>query len=116
MRKIVMLAAMLIAPAMGTESAQAGDRGHGFHHSAPPAFAHQRHFQPPRFGHRGSVVVFKYRGGFRHGPPASARPSHVWRPYHRAPALTFGRHPHPAAWRGFAPQHRVWSGRPQRHW
>jgi hypothetical protein len=118
MRKIVLLAAMLIAPGIAAPPAEAGDRGRG----------HHRPVQPRHFGHRG-VVVFQYRSGgfgYRHGRPTFVRPPHVWRPPHRAPVLTFGRHPHAAPWRGFAPHHmpwrgfapyqRTWQGRPQHRW
>jgi hypothetical protein len=129
MRKIVLLAAMLIAPGIAAPPAEAGERGRGHHFSAPPAFGHHRHVLPRHFGHRGGGVAFQYRSGgfgYRHGRPTFVRPPHVWRPPHRAPVLTFGRHPHAAPWRGFAPHHmawrgfapyqKTWQGRPQHRW
>jgi hypothetical protein len=79
MRKIVLLAAMLIAPGIAAPPAEAGERGRGHHFSAPPAFGHHRPVQPRHFGHRG-VVVFQYRSGgfgYRHGRPTFVRPPHV---------------------------------------
>lgn len=125
MRKIVLLAAMLIAPGMAAEPAEAGGRGHhGQHQFAPPAFSHHRYVQPRHFGHRGSVAVFKFHNrsfGVRHGRPTFVRPPHfrtphVWRPHYRSPPLTFGRHPQGRPWSGFRTHQGVWWGRPHHPW
>jgi len=86
MRRIVLLAAMLIAPGFAALPAEAGDRGPGFRHfprhvGAPPhfwrdgkrfqpghfgqqrhfkprQFGHQRHFRPRHFAHSGAFLKF----------------------------------------------------------
>ena len=90
MRKVLMLAVMLLTPAIVPEPAAAGDRGHGFRHAPSHADAkrhfshhgkwlHGRSFSPPRhvaprhFGHAGGWVVPRFHGGgpgfkFGHGP------------------------------------------------
>ena len=120
MRKIMLLAAMLIAPGVAAEPAEAGGLGYGHHQFAPPAFNHHRYVRPPHFGHRGSVAVFRFdnsRFGFRHSRPTFVRPPHfrpphVWRHHQRAPVLTFGRPPHAKPWGGFQTRHGAWHGRP----
>ena len=142
MRRFLMLAAMLIAPAMAPQPAEAGDRGHGFRHSPPPLFTQPRfshygkpfhfghrpviprHFGHPRpvmprhFGHSRGTVLFKFHSGgfgFKHGLLPPARPHHFHRPHHRAPALTFGRPSHVKDWGFSRSHHKSWRGRSHRH-
>lgn len=132
MRKIVVLAVMLIAPGMAPQSAEAADRRPGFgnfppHSFSQPHFARHgsrshgghfgppRHFQPRHFGHfGGSVLRFHNRGlGFRFGNLPHVRPPHFAR-HHRAPFLTFGHLPQVSPW-GFSQRHhQVWRGPPPR--
>jgi len=85
MRKIVLLAAMLLAPGFATLPAAAGDRGPGFRHAPshfgapkvwrhgkgfhpghfgkhrdfkPRHFGHHRHFRPRHFAHSGTFLKF----------------------------------------------------------
>jgi hypothetical protein len=127
MRKVLMLAAMLIVPALAPEPVQAGDRGHGFRHapshfgagkhfSHPGKWAHGRSFSHPRhFGHSSGRVVLRFHSGhgFTFGHRPFVKPHHVFR--HRAPVLTFGHHPHFKPW-GFSQHQRVWRGRSHHRW
>ena len=145
MRKIVLLAAMLIVPGLMAGPAAAGDRGPGFRHfpphvGAPPhvwrqgrwfqpgRFDPPRHFQPRRFGHSGAFLKFHDGSfGFRFGtprhfkpfhfvPPHFAKPHHFGRHHHRPPALTFARPSHFKPW-GFSQRHhKSWRGRSHRRW
>ena len=96
MRKIVLLAAMLIAPGLAALPAEAGDRGPGFRHAPPHVgaaphvwrhgksfhpghfrhhrhvsprhFGHHRHFRPRHFAHSGAFLKFHDGSfGFRLG-------------------------------------------------
>ena len=137
MRKIVLLAAMLIVPGLMAGPAAAGDRGPGFRHSPPhigakPHFSHHgkwfhgrhfgppRHFRPPHVGRPGGVVVFKFhqggfgfkRGTFAPVRPPHFRPPHFRPPHYRPPVLTFGHAPHFKSWAAGRDHHRAWRGRP----
>jgi hypothetical protein len=123
MRKILMIAAMLIAPGMAAGQAEAGDRGPGFRHAPPPLhaqphfvprgkafhgrqFSHYRPAPPRRFGHSGGVVVFRFNGGgFGHRPAPYVK-AHHFSGYHHRPVPAFG-YRRPVGW--------GWHGQPYRH-
>ena len=118
MRKIVVLAAMLLAPGMTALPAEAGERGPGFRHFpshfGPPQvwrhgkgfhfgqprhfeprhFGHDRHFRPRHFAHSGAFL--KFRGndfGFRFGTVPHFKPRHFGphvRPQHFVKRHHFG--------------------------
>jgi hypothetical protein len=116
MRKIVLLAAMLIAPGFAALPAEAGDRGpgfrnfpphlgapaHAFHpghfrHFKPRHFGHHRHVRPRHFAHSGAFLKFHdgsfgFRLGtvprFKHHVVPHVRPHHFVTPHH------FRRHHH----------------------
>jgi hypothetical protein len=123
MRKIVLLAAMLIAPGFAALPVEAGERGPGFRHfpshfGAPPQvwrhgngfhfgqprhvkprhFGHQRPFRPRHFAHSGAFL--KFRGndfGFRLGTVPHFKPRHLVphvRPHHFVKPHHFRRHHH----------------------
>ena len=142
MRKIVLLAAMLLAPGFAAAPAEAGDRGPGFRHFSPhfgaPAhvwrqgrwfhrehFRHHRHFRPRHFAHSGVLLKFHHDGfGFRFGAPRHFKPHHFvphFRPHHhfrrhhhRPPALTFARPSHFKPWGFSRHHHNTWRDRSHR--
>jgi hypothetical protein len=133
MRKVLMLAVMLIAPALLPERAEAGDRGHGFRHAPSHfgagrhfshpgkwlhgrSFSQHRHFWPRHFGHSAGRVVLQFHSGghgFKFGHRPFFKPHHVFR--HRAPVLTFGHQQFLKPW-GFSHHQRIWRGRSHHRW
>lgn len=145
MRKIVLLAAMLLAPAFAAAPAEAGDRGPGFRHfsphvGAPPHvwrhgksfhsrghrdfkprhFGHHRHFRPRHFAHSG-VFLKLHDGsfGFKLGTAPHFKPRHFVphvRPHHFVKPHHFRRHHHrPPALTFARPTHFKPWGFSQRH-
>jgi hypothetical protein len=116
MRKIVLLAAMLVAPGFAALPAEAGDRGPGFRHFSPHLGAphawrhgnwsnpvHFRHVGPRHFGHsrhfpprHHSGAFLKFHGGdfgFRLGSVPHFKPRHFVphaRPHHFVERHHFG--------------------------